>query len=117
MKNMKGFIITWFDWEVLRHSRRCSRNILVLFYNIVDLLHLYRRVLDRGYYGFNFLLFLLSYEKDKLCDMRDYFAKLFCRDNSLNYIWYHVGLTPQSNNDSTWSRLINNMKPPHIWLD
>jgi hypothetical protein len=57
MKNMKVFIITWFDWAVLRHPRRCSRNILVLLYNHVDLLHLDRMVLGRGYSGCSFLLF------------------------------------------------------------
>jgi hypothetical protein len=57
MKYMKVFIITWFDWAVLRHPRRCSRNILVLLYNHVDLLHLDRMVLGRGYSGCIFLLF------------------------------------------------------------
>jgi hypothetical protein len=45
MKNMKGFIITRFDWVVWRQPHRCNRNISMLFYNIIDLLLLDRRVL------------------------------------------------------------------------
>jgi len=59
MRNMKGFIITWFDWAVWRHPRRCS-NILVLFYNLVDHLLLEKRVLGQGYSGLSFLLFWCS---------------------------------------------------------
>jgi hypothetical protein len=33
-----------------------------------------------------------------------------------NYLWCLVELTPQSNNDITGLRLINNMTFPHIWL-
>jgi hypothetical protein len=40
---MKGFVITFLDWAVWRHPRRCSKNILVLFYNLVDLLLLDRK--------------------------------------------------------------------------
>jgi hypothetical protein len=48
--------------------------------------------------------------------MRDYLATLFWWNNSQNYLWYPVDLTPHSNNDTTGSRLINNMMFPHIWL-
>ena len=41
---------------------------------------------------------------------------LFWWNNSRNYLWYLVELTPQSNNDTIGSRLINNMTFPHIWL-
>jgi hypothetical protein len=48
--------------------------------------------------------------------MRYYLATLFRWNNSQNYLWYSVEMTPQSNNDTTGSRLINNMALPHIWL-
>jgi hypothetical protein len=48
--------------------------------------------------------------------MRDYLAALFWWDNSWNYLWYPIEMTPQSNNDTTGSRLINSMALPHIWL-
>jgi hypothetical protein len=48
--------------------------------------------------------------------MRDYLATLFWWNSNRNYLWYPVELTPQSNNDTTGSRLINNMVFPHIWL-
>ena len=48
--------------------------------------------------------------------MRDYLASLFWWNNSHKYLWYPVELTPQSNNYTTGSRLINKMMFPHIWL-
>jgi hypothetical protein len=48
--------------------------------------------------------------------MRDYLAALFWWNSRRNYLWYPVELTPQSNNDTTGSRLINSMTFPHIWL-
>jgi hypothetical protein len=48
--------------------------------------------------------------------MRDYLAALFWWNSSRNYLWYPVELTPESNNDTTGSRLINSMTFPHIWL-
>ena len=48
--------------------------------------------------------------------MRDYLAALFWWNNIWNYLWYLVEMTPQSNNDTMGSRLINNMELPHIWL-
>jgi hypothetical protein len=48
--------------------------------------------------------------------MRDYLVALFLWNNIQNYLWYPVELTPQRNNDTTGSRLINNMMFPHIWL-
>jgi hypothetical protein len=48
--------------------------------------------------------------------MRDYLATRFWWNNSQNYLWYPVELTPQSNNDTMASRLINNMSFPDIWL-
>jgi hypothetical protein len=48
--------------------------------------------------------------------MRYYLAALFRWNSSRNYLWYSVEMTPQSNNDTTGSRLINNMASPHIWL-
>jgi hypothetical protein len=41
---------------------------------------------------------------------------LFRWDNSWNYLWYPVEMTPQSNNDTMGSRLIDSMELPHIWL-
>jgi hypothetical protein len=38
--------------------------------------------------------------------MRYYLAALFRWDSSWNYLWYSVEMTPQSNNDTTGSRLI-----------
>jgi len=46
----------------------------------------------------------------------DLFATLFYRDSSRNYLKYPIDMTPQSNNDTTGSRFINNMTSPHIWL-
>jgi hypothetical protein len=48
MKSMKGYVITLLDWAVWRHPRRCNKNILVLFYNLVDLLLLDRKVLGEA---------------------------------------------------------------------
>jgi hypothetical protein len=48
--------------------------------------------------------------------MRDYLAALFWWNSSQNYLWYPIEMTPQSNNDTTGSRLINNMTFPHIWM-
>jgi hypothetical protein len=45
MKSMKGYVITFLDWEVGRHPHRCNKNILGLFYNLVDLLLLDKKVL------------------------------------------------------------------------
>jgi hypothetical protein len=45
---MKYYFITWFDVEVWRQLHRCSRNILVLLCNLVDLLLLDRRVLGEA---------------------------------------------------------------------
>jgi hypothetical protein len=42
---------------------------------------------------------------------------LLCSNNSWNYLWYPIELTPHSSNDTTGSRLVNNMMFPHIWLD
>jgi hypothetical protein len=55
-------------------------------------------------------------EEAKFCSMRYYLATLFRCNNSWNYLWYSVEMTPQSNNETTGSRLINNMALPHIWL-
>jgi hypothetical protein len=49
--------------------------------------------------------------------MRDYLVALFWWNNSHKYLWYPIELTPQSNNDTTGSRLIKNMMFPYIWLD
>jgi hypothetical protein len=38
MKSMKVSIITFLEWEVWRNPRSYSKNILVLVYNLVDLL-------------------------------------------------------------------------------
>jgi hypothetical protein len=48
--------------------------------------------------------------------MRYYLAALFRWNSSQNYLWYSVEMTPQRNNDTVGSRLINNMVLPHIWL-
>jgi hypothetical protein len=45
-----------------------------------------------------------------------YLATLFRWNSSQNYLWYSVDMTPQRNNDTAGSRLINNMVLPHIWL-
>jgi hypothetical protein len=50
------------------------------------------------------------------CGMRYYLATLFRWKSSQNYLWYSVEMTPQGNNDTVGSRLINNMVLPHIWL-
>jgi hypothetical protein len=48
--------------------------------------------------------------------MRDYLAVVFWWSSSRNYLWYPVEMTSQSNNDTTGSRIIDNMTFPHIWL-
>jgi hypothetical protein len=48
--------------------------------------------------------------------MRNYLAALFLWNNSQNYLWYPIEMTSQSNNDTTGSRIIDNMTFPHIWL-
>ena len=55
-------------------------------------------------------------KKLNFCSMRYYFAARFRWNNSGNYLWYSIEMTPQSENDTTRSRLINNMALPHIWL-
>jgi hypothetical protein len=37
-------------------------------------------------------------------------------DSSSENLWYHVDMTPQRNNDTLGSRLIDNMELPQIWL-
>ena len=48
--------------------------------------------------------------------MRYYLVALFRWESSWNYLWYPIEMTPQSNNDTTESRLIHSMVLPHIWL-
>jgi hypothetical protein len=48
--------------------------------------------------------------------MRYYLVALFRWVGTWNYLWYPVEMTPQSNNDTTGSRLIDSMVFPHIWL-
>jgi hypothetical protein len=48
--------------------------------------------------------------------MQDYLAVMFWWSSSQNYLWYPIELTSQSNNDTMWSRLIDIMVFPHIWL-
>ena len=48
--------------------------------------------------------------------MRYYLAELFRWDSSWKYLWYPVEMTPQSNNVTMGSRLIDSMVLPHIWL-
>jgi hypothetical protein len=90
----------------------------VLCFNLVNLLFLDKGGLNRGRSGHNVLLFTscLNREEAKLCRMRDNFVALFYQHSSQNYLWYPVEMIPQSNNDTTGSRLINNMVLPHIWL-
>jgi hypothetical protein len=45
MKSMKGSFITLLDRAVWRHPHKCNKNILRLFYNLVNLLLLDRKVL------------------------------------------------------------------------
>jgi hypothetical protein len=53
-------------------------------------------------------------EEAKFCSMGYYLATLFRWNNSWNYLWDYVEMTPQSNSDTTGLRLINNMASPHI---
>jgi hypothetical protein len=48
--------------------------------------------------------------------MRYYLVALFRWYSSWNYHWYPIEMTPQKNNDTARSRLINIMAFPHIWL-
>jgi hypothetical protein len=52
----------------------------------------------------------------EFCSMRYYLSTLFRWDSSWNYLWYPIEMTPQSNNDTTGSRLIDIIVLPHIWL-
>jgi hypothetical protein len=80
----------------------------LLCYNLVNLLLLDRRCLVRGCSGCSILLFTFrtDCEEAESCSMRYYLATLFRWDNSWNYLWYFVEMTPQSNNDTMGSRLI-----------
>ena len=117
MKRMKGFFITLLDWTVWRKPCKCSKNILVLLYNLVDVIFLEKRVAGLGCSDFSVLLFLTDHQEHKLFCMRDYFVTLFCQDNSLNYHWYPIEVSPQSNNGAMRSRLINNITLPHICME
>ena len=55
-------------------------------------------------------------KKLNFCSMRNYLAILFRWNSSQNYLWYSIEMTPQRNNDTARSRLINSMALPHIWL-
>jgi hypothetical protein len=96
----------------------CVEGIFTLHCNLVDLLLLDRKCLGVGYSGCSIFLFnlLKNCEEAELCTMRYYLEALFRWDSSWNYLWYVAEMTPQSNNDITGSRLINNMTLPHIWL-
>jgi hypothetical protein len=48
--------------------------------------------------------------------MRYYLEALFMWDNSHNYLWYPVEMTPQNNNETMGSRFIDSMTLSHIWL-
>jgi hypothetical protein len=48
--------------------------------------------------------------------MRDYLVTMFWWRSSRKYLWYPIKMTSQSNNDTTRSRLIDNMMFPLIWL-
>ena len=84
MKSMKGYVITLLDWEVWRYPRRCNKKILVLVYNLFNLLLLDRNVLGWGCSGYSVLLFTfwLDFEEAKLCSMRDYLVAFFWWENS-----------------------------------
>ena len=104
-------VVFGFDGELCRHHCRLRNNIFFLFDNLF--------LLDRRCLGDNGCSVLLCIlwtvcEEDEFCNMRDYLATLFWWNSSHNYLWYLVELTPQSNNDTTGWRLINNMTLPHI---
>jgi hypothetical protein len=48
--------------------------------------------------------------------MRYYLMELFRWDISRNHLRYPIEMTPQCNNDTTGSRIIDSMMLPHIWL-
>ena len=75
----------------------CRRNIYMLYCNLVDPLLLDRRCLGWGYSGYSILLFTFwkDCEEVEFCSMRYYFAALFRWNNSWNYLWYSVEMTPQ----------------------
>ena len=95
-----------------------AEGIFVLFCNLVNLLLLDRRCFGRSCGGCSILLFTLwtNCGEDEFSSMRYYLAALFRWGSSWNYLWYPVEMTPQSNNDTTGSRLIDSMVFPHIWL-
>ena len=97
---------------------RCAEGIFALCYSDVDLLLLDRRCLGRGCSGCSVLLlsFWTDCEEAKFGSMRYYLATLFMWNSSWNYLWYSIEMTPQKNNDTAGSRLINSMALPHIWL-
>jgi len=92
MKSMKGYVITLLDSAVWSHPCRWNKKILVLFYNLGDMLLMDRKVLGWDYSGCSVLTFTfwLDFEEDKLFSMRDYFVALFWLENSWNYLWYPV---------------------------
>ena len=92
--------------------------IFTLCCNLVNLLLLDRRFLDQCCSGYSVLLFTfwIDCEEVEFCSIIYYLVALFRWDNSWNYLLYPIEMTPQSNNDTTGSRLIDNMMLPHIWL-
>ena len=77
-----------------------------------------KKVLGWDLSGCNVLLFTfwLDYEEATIFYMRYYLVTLLFRDKSQIYLWYPIVLSPQSNNDTMGSRLIDSMAFPHIWL-
>jgi hypothetical protein len=101
--------------QVELHERKvCRRN----FFALLQPCRHDRRCRGLNCSGCNVLLFPFrtDCEEAEFCSMRYYLATLFWWNNSWNYFWYSVEMTPQSNNDTTGSRLLNNMALPHIWL-
>jgi len=96
----------------------CVEGIFALCCTLVGLILLDRRCLGRGSSGWSIILFTFwtNCEEAKFFSMRYYLGTIFRWDGSWNYLRYSVEMTSQSKNDTTRSRLINNMALPHIWL-
>ena len=90
---------------------RCAEGIFSLSCNLVDLLLLDRRCLGRGCSCCSILLFPFRTNcgEDEFYSMRYFLVTLFRCNNIWKYLWYSVEMTPQSNNDTMGSRLINSM--------
>ena len=99
---LKVVMNLWLEWLDLFNQSGymrwlCAEGIFVLCCNLVDLLLVDRRCLGQGCSGCSILLFpfWIDCGEDEFCSMRYYLVALFRWENSWNYLWYPVKMTPR----------------------